>query len=88
MVQIYIYNDDAAHDLFATVTDLNTQNPTVVLAGQRIPVRQQVSANVQEDGIGNCLVAIHTVSADDNTVTKDFNNQVTQANVVINVHVF
>lgn len=88
MIQIFIYNDDAAHDVFATVTDQNTQNPTVVLANQRINVRQQVPANVQEDGNGNCLVSIHTVSVDDAAVTKDFNNQVTQANGVINVDVF
>jgi hypothetical protein len=44
--------------------------------------------NVQEDGNGNCLVNIHTISADDATVVKDFPNQVAQANGVISVDVF
>lgn len=88
MIQIFVENNDGAHDLFATVTDLNTNPPSVVLNGQRINRGQRASVNVQEDGNGNCLVDIHTISADDSTVQKDFNNQVTQANGVISVDVF
>jgi hypothetical protein len=88
MIQILVENDDGAHDLFATVTDLNTSPPSVALNNQRINRGKQAGVNVQEDGNGNCLVDIHTVSADDATVQKDFNNQVTQAGGVISVDVF
>jgi len=88
MIQIFIQNDDGAHDLFATVTDLNTNPASTVLNNQRINRGNQVPVNVQEDGNGNSLVNVHAVSADDSTVQKDFNNQVTQANGVIAVDVF
>jgi len=88
MIQIFIENDDGAHDLFATVTDLNTNPPSIALNNQRINRGTRAPVNVQEDGNGNCLVDVHTVSADDPTVQKDFNNQVTQANGVISVDVF
>jgi hypothetical protein len=88
MISIFIENDDGAHDLFATVTDHNTNPASVALNNQRINRGTQVPANVQEDGNGNCLVDVHTVSADDASVQKDFNNQVTQANGVISVDVF
>jgi hypothetical protein len=88
MIQIFIQNNDGAHDLFGTANDLNTNPPSTVLNNQRINRGNQVPVNVQEDGNGNCLVTVHTISADDATVQKDFNNQVTQANGVIAVDVF
>jgi hypothetical protein len=88
MIQIFIQNDDGAHDLFATVTDLNTNPASTALNNQRINRGNQAPVNVQEDGNGNCLVSVHTVSADDPTVQKDFNDQSTQANGVIQVDVF
>jgi mttA/Hcf106 family len=88
MIQIFIQNDDGAHDLFATVSDLNSNPLSIALNNQRINRGKQAPANVQEDGNGNCLVSVHTVSADDPTVQKDFNNQVAQANGVISVDVF
>jgi hypothetical protein len=88
MIQIFIEDNDGAHDLFATVTDLNTNPPSIPLNNQRINRGTRAAVNVQEDGNGNCLVDVHTISADDATVQKDFNNQVTQANGVISVDVF
>lgn len=88
MIQIFIENDDSTHDLFATVTDLNTNPPSMPLVNQRINRSTRAPVNVQEDGNGNCLINIHTVSADDANVQKDFNNQATQANGVISVDVF
>jgi hypothetical protein len=88
MIQIFVENDDGAHDLFATVTDLNTNPPSIVLNNQRINRGARAVVSVQEDGGGNCLVSIHTVNADDASGQKDFNDQVTQANGVISVDVF
>ena len=88
MIPIFIEDDDTAHDIFATVTDLNTNPASVVLNNQRINRGAQAAVNVQEDGNGNCLVNVHTINADDATNTKDFANQVTQANGVISVDVF
>jgi hypothetical protein len=88
MIQIFIENDDGTHDLFATVTDLNTSPVSFPLNNQRINKGKQTPVNVQDDGGGDCLVNVHTVSADDPTVQKDFNNQKTQANGVIQVDVF
>jgi hypothetical protein len=88
MIQIFIENDDGAHDVFGTVTDLNTNPASVVLNNQRINRGTQAPVNVQEDGSGNCLVNVHTINADDATNTKDFPNQVTQANGIISVDVF
>lgn len=88
MIQVFIENDDGAHDLFATVTDLNTNPPSTPLSNQRLNRGARTAINAQEDGNGNCLLNVHTISADDATVQKDFNNQVTQANGVISVDVF
>ena len=88
MIQIFVENTDAAHDLFATMTDLNTSPPSVVLLNQRINRGAQAAVNVQEDGSGNCLVNVACVSADDATVVKNFPNQQTQANGIIQVVVF
>lgn len=88
MIQIFIRNDDGVHDLFATVTDLNTGAPTVVMNGQRINRGVQAPANVQEDGNGNCLVNVDTVNADPPGNQKSFPRQVTQALGVISVDVF
>jgi|HubBroStandDraft_6_1064221.scaffolds.fasta_scaffold335894_1 hypothetical protein len=88
MIQIFVENTDVAHDLFATVTDRNTNPPSTALNNQRINIGKQAGVNVQEDGNGNCLVNIHTISADDATVQKDFNDQSTTANGVIDVDVF
>ena len=88
MIQIFIEDNDGVHDLFATVTDLNTNPVSTPLNNQRINRGARSAVNVQEDGNGNCLVDVHTISADDATVQKDFNNQVTQANGVISVDVF
>jgi len=75
MIQVFIANNDGIHDLFATVTDENAHS-AVVLNAQRInnggsphPV------NVQEDGNNQCNLNIHTVSADDPVVQKDFSNE-------------
>ena len=88
MIQIIVANTDTTHDLFATVTDLNTSPASVVLNGQRINHGTQTPVNVQEDGNGNCLVNIDCVNADDSTNVKSFPNQVTQANGTISVDVF
>lgn len=88
MIQIFVDNNDAAHDLFATLADFNTNPPSIVLNGQRINRGARAPVNVQEDGNGNCLVNVHTVSADPPNNTKDFNNQVTQAGGIISVDVF
>ena len=88
MIQIFIENDDPSHDLFATVTDLNTISPSVVLNSQRINRGNQAPANVQEDGNGNCLVNVHTVNVDSPNSSKDFNNQATQDGKIVSVDVF
>ncbi len=88
MIQVLVENTDVAHDLFATVTDLNTSPPSIALNNQRINVGKQASVSVQEDGNGNCLVNVHTISADDGTVQRDFDNQSVAANGVIQVDVF
>ena len=88
MIQIFIEDNDGVHDFFATVTDLNTNPVSTPLNNQRINRGARSAVNVQEDGNGNSLINVHTISADDATVQKDFNNQVTQANGVIPVDVF
>jgi hypothetical protein len=74
MIQVFIANSDGIHDLFATVTDENA-NSAPVLNGQRINNGRQYPVNVQEDGNNQCLVNIHTVSADDPAVQRDFPGQ-------------
>jgi hypothetical protein len=100
MIQIAIKNDDGADDLFASVTDLNTNPASVPLTNQavtnllvpftnqRIPRGAQQPVDVEEDGSGNCLVNVHTENANDATKVKDFNNQTTNAGGVISVNVF
>lgn len=88
MIQVFVQNDDTAHDLFAVVTDLNTDPYSTVLNNQRINRGARVSVDVQEDGSGNCLLQIHTTSADDATVQKDFNNKIAQQGEIISVDVF
>ncbi len=84
MIQISISNTDPS-DLFATVTDSNTYAPIDVLTTQRINHGQSVSVNVQEDGNGNCLVQITTISAADHTKTKSFPNESCAAGGTIQV---
>ena len=88
MIQIFIENGDGAHDLFASVMDLNTNPPASALDNQRINRNSRTAVSVQDDGNGNCLINVHTISVDDATAAKDFNNQATQANGVIVVDVF
>jgi hypothetical protein len=88
MIQIFIEDSDSTHDIFATVTDLNTAPPSIALNSGRVNRGARVAVNVQEDGNGSCLVTVHAVNADDQTNTKDFSNQSTQANGVIQVDVF
>jgi hypothetical protein len=88
VIQVFIQNDDGAHDVYATATDLNTNPASNVLNNQRINRGMRAPISVQEDGAGNCLLDILTTSADDNTVHKPFPNQVAQANGVISVDVF
>lgn len=88
MIQISIENDDGANDLFATVTDLNTNPVSTPMVNQRINRGNSAPVNVQEDGNGNCLINVHTVNANDATVQKDFNNQSVQAGGTVSVDVF
>lgn len=87
MISISISNTDTTNDLFATVTDSNTFNPTQVVTTQRINKGQSFQVNVQEDGSGNCLVQIQTFSAADHSKTKLFPDQATQNNGTISVDV-
>ena len=88
MIQIFIANNDGVHDLFATVTDLNTAQPTTPMVNQRINRGANAPVNVQEDGNGNCLVNVVTVNADPPNNSKSFDNQVTMAGGTISVDVF
>jgi hypothetical protein len=96
MIQVFISNTDT-DDLFASVTDLNTLPPSVPLVvsvrgtppatNQRINAGANVTVSVQEDGTGNCLLQIVTVSTDA-TKTKTFNNQSCIAQGTIPVDLF
>jgi hypothetical protein len=87
MIQISIANVDTI-DLFATATDLNTAQPTIVLSNARINAGNNVPVSVQEDGNGNCLINIVTVNTADPTRTKTFNNQSCSAGQTISVDLF
>ena len=97
MIQVFISNTDT-DDLFASVTDLNTNPPSVPLVvsvpgsppatNQRINAGANVTVSVQEDGTGNCLLEIVAVSTTDASKTKTFNNQSCLAQATIPVDLF
>jgi len=88
MIQISIVNGDGSHDLFATVTDLLTDPPTVPMSRKRINRGSREAVTVEEDGDHHCLVTVQTQAADDPGKTGTFPEQRALAGGMITVNVF